>query len=157
MNKPLLLAVGALLLTGCAIQPSGITDSGLAPTGIAPGQTLYFVGPDGQLQPDFRDTDRLGTISEAVSLLLAGPGGSGLRTDIAPSSNTLATVRVEDTILVRVPLAPDELGTHGLDQIVCTAQSAHIQAGGSARTEVHVMLTLPNAASEQNRSCPLLR
>jgi hypothetical protein len=81
------LAALALLLAGCGVQPSGVDDVGQAPTGVAAGVTLYFVDADGRLQPQLRETDHLGTIAEAMALLLSGPG-AGLRTQIEQTEVT---------------------------------------------------------------------
>jgi hypothetical protein len=108
--KRLWWPAAVLLLTGCGIQPSGVSDAGQAPTGIAPGVTLYFIDSGGALRPELRKTGRLGTISAAMTLLLLGPGGSGLRTGISSTDQTLveATV-VGNTIQLRVPLAATEV------------------------------------------------
>lgn len=145
------------LLTGCAPGPSTVTDGGTAPTGVAPGVTLYFHDEQGELHPQLRETGRLGTISEAMSLLLAGPGNSGLRTGIEDVGPERMGVTVKsDRIELRTPLSVDEVTPVGIDQIVCTALGVHVQSGGSTRTEVRVGFTLPTPESEEHRSCPLI-
>lgn len=150
-----LLAV--LLAAGCGLRPTGPTDEGRAPTGVASGVTLYFIGGDGELRPDFRGTGRLGTVSDAVSLLITGPGrDSGLRTGIAPVSTTRVTVTTgPDVLTVLVPLAIDEVTPQGIDQIVCTALGVHVQSGGAQDTEVRVGFTTAGRESEELRTCPL--
>ncbi|WP_030158577.1 GerMN domain-containing protein [Glycomyces sp. NRRL B-16210] len=149
-------AAFALLLAGCGVQPSEVTDGGTAPTGVAPGVTLYFVDEQGALVPSERDTGRLGTIADALALLLTGPGDSDLRTEIPSGDVTRVTVTVgEDVVELRVPLAADEVTPLGTDQIVCTALAAHVQAGGSAEVKARVHFTLPEPDSDALRTCPL--
>ena len=157
--KGIWLAVVAVLLAGCGVQPSGVTDGGAAPTGVAPGVTLYFVDARGELAPQLRESDRLGTITEALALLLSGPGGSDLRTQLGPAGVT--RVRVDTApglIQLRVPLAAYEVTPLGIDQIVCTALGVHVQSGGSATTRVRVDLTTADTPeSDRERTCPLIR
>ncbi|WP_416983718.1 hypothetical protein [Streptomyces sp. T028] len=145
-----------VLLTGCGIQPSGVVEAGEPPTGVAPGATLYFVGADGDLEPRLRRTGRMGTISDAVSLLLTGPGGSGLRTEIAPVEITRVVVTTT-SVMIRlvVPLTIDEVTPRGIDQIVCTALGVHVQSGGSKETKVQVQFVQPTPESDKKRTCPL--
>lgn len=150
-------AAVALLVAGCGVQPTGVTDGGEAPTGVAHGVTLYFVDADGELRPQQRQTGSLGTISEALSLLLLGPGGSGLRTEIASTSTPRVGVTVEPEVIELVtPLTIDDVTPLGIDQIVCTALSTHVQGGGSRSTEVRVRFTLPTPESDEQRTCPLI-
>ncbi|GAB2506420.1 hypothetical protein [Nocardiopsis aegyptia] len=150
----LLLAMGAM---GCGSATSEVVGGGPAPTGVAPGVTLYFIDGQGDLRPQLRDTGRLGTIPEAMSLLLAGPGGSGLRTGIESSGTQRMTVTVkEDVIELMTPLSADEVSPAGIDQIVCTALATYVQSGGSPDTGVRVRLTLPTPESDEVRSCPVL-
>ncbi|WP_308258140.1 hypothetical protein [Pseudonocardia lacus] len=157
MRRAAWVCAVAALLAGCGVGPSGVLDGGAAPTGVAPGVTLYFVDADGRLHPQQRPTDRLGTVDGAVSLLLSGPGpGSGLRTEIAP----VVTERVEVTTapgLLRlvVPLAAAEVSPLGVDQIVCTALGVHVQGGGERGTRVQLGFTLPAPGSDEPRTCPL--
>ncbi|MZE75949.1 hypothetical protein [Streptomyces xinghaiensis] len=147
----------AVLLAGCAIQPSGVTRGGEAPTGVAPGVTLYFVDAHGQLRPQLRRTGRLGTVSEALALLLSGPGTSGLRTEIAPSATPRTVVTTTpDTIRLMMPLTIDDVTELGIHQIVCTALGVHVQSGGSRNTKVRVRFTLPTPESGERRTCPLI-
>jgi hypothetical protein len=151
------LAAAVLLLAGCGVEPSGVTDAGEAPTGVAPGVTLYFVDAQQHLQPQLRATGRLGTVSEAVALLLTGPGpDSDLHTEIAPDGPTRVVVTTAPGLVqLLVPLAADEVTPLGIDQIVCTALGVHVQAGGAAATRVQVGFTLPTPESDELRTCPL--
>jgi hypothetical protein len=152
------LAVAGLLLAGCGVQPSGVTGAGEAPTGVAPGVTLYFVNARNELQPQLRQTDRLGTISEALVLLLSGPGGSDLRTQLPSNATTRVVVTTtSDVIQLVVPLTIREVTPLGIEQIVCTALSVHVQAGGSRSMKVQVSFTQPTPESDRQRTCPLIR
>ena len=147
-----------LLLAGCGIQPSPVTDAGRAPTGVARGVTLYFVDERGELRPQLRDTGRLGTINEALTLLLWGPGvDSGLRTELPTEGGSVLVTTTPDVIELRVPLAVDEVTPLGIDQLVCTALGVHVQGGGSTTTTVRIRFTLPAPGSDRERRCPLIR
>ncbi|MBB4685369.1 hypothetical protein [Amycolatopsis jiangsuensis] len=148
----------ALLLTGCGVEPSGPEGRGEAPTGVAPGVTLYFVDVHRQLRPQLRETGQLGTIPEAVSLLLTGPGpdDSELHTEIA--GTTVTQVRMStapDLLRIGLPLTVQDVTARGIDQIVCTALGVQIQSGGSPATRVQVDFVQPTPASDQRRTCPL--
>lgn len=159
MNRPWSAAAVLLLLltiTGCGVQPSGVTHGGEPPTGLAPGVTLYFVDEHGQLQPNLRRTGRLGTIAEAISLLMTGPGQSDLRTEIALDVPPRAVVTTTpETIEIMVPLTVDDVTPRGIDQIVCTALGVHVQSGGSTDTTVRVHFVQPTPESDELRTCPL--
>ncbi|KAA5835045.1 hypothetical protein F1721_09600 [Saccharopolyspora hirsuta] len=156
--KRIWLVVAVLLLAGCGVQPSGVADGGEAPTGVAPGVTLYFVDDRGELRPALRQTERLGTISEALSLLLTGPGVSKLHTEIAQTGVTrVVVITTPGVIQLNVPLTIDEVTPRGIDQIVCTALGVHVQSGGSRSTEVQVRFVQPTPASDERRTCPLIR
>ncbi|GAA4865980.1 hypothetical protein [Saccharopolyspora rosea] len=156
--KRIWLVVGLALLAGCGVQPSGVTDGGEAPTGVAPGVTLYFVNARGELRPDLRRTERLGTISDSLSLLLLGPGASGLHTEIAPSEPPrVIVVTTPGVIRLGVPFTADEVTPLGIDQLVCTALGVHVQSGGSRRTRVQVSFVQPTPESDELRTCPLIR
>jgi hypothetical protein len=151
-------AVAALLLAGCGVQPSGVTGGGEAPSGVAPGVTLYFVGARGELRPQLRRTGHLGTIAEAMSLLLWGPHDPGLRTEIQPSGTTQVVVTTAPGVIqLMVPLSIHEVTPLGIDQIVCTALGVHVQGGGSRSTKVQVRFTLRTPESDKKRACPLIR
>ncbi|WP_150255646.1 hypothetical protein [Nocardiopsis deserti] len=150
-------AAAALLVAGCGVQPTGVTDGGEAPTGVAPGATLYFVDASGELRPQQRDTGGLGSISEALALLLAGPGGSGMRTEIEPVSVQRVGVVIEPGVIELVtPLTAEDVTPLGVDQIVCTALSTHVQSGGAQDTRVRVRFTMPTPQTEELRTCPLI-
>ncbi len=150
----------ALLLAGCGIQPSGVTDAGRAPTGLASGVTLYYVDAHSRLSPQFRKTDRLETISDAISLLLTGPGlDSPLRTEIAPVPAGIPRGTVTTApglIQLDVPFTIHDVTPLGIDQIVCTALAAYVQSGGPKSTKVQVEFTLPTPESSKRRTCPLI-
>ena len=147
-----------LVLAGCGVRPSGVTDGGEAPSGVAPGVTLYFVDARGELRPQLRRTDHLGSISEALAFLLSGPGDSGLRTRIRPGTTTQVVVTTAPGVIrLMVPLSLQEVTPLGIDQIVCTALGVHVQGGGSRSTKVQVHFTLHTPESAKRRTCPLIR
>lgn len=153
--------LGLGMLTGCSLEPSGIETGPQAPTGLAEGTVLYFLDADGELVAAERDTGRLGTISEAVSLLLTGPGpgSSGLSTGIRETSQTRVQVTVsEDVVTLRLPLASTEVSAPGTEQIACTALVAHAQAGDSADARARLIFTDTDLAVEDARlhGCPAM-
>jgi hypothetical protein len=149
--------IAALLLAGCGIEPTGVTGGGDAPTGVAPGMTLYFIGSDGALVPQQPVTGSLGTISDALSLLLASTGGPGRRTEIADVGVTRVFVVVTgDTIELRMPLADRDVTARGIDQIVCTAIAAHVQSGGAPDSTVRIIFTVAGPGADRDRTCPLI-
>ncbi|ONI83156.1 hypothetical protein ALI144C_16775 [Actinosynnema sp. ALI-1.44] len=157
MNR-IWLVLAAVLLVGCGVQPSGVTDGGEAPTGLAPGVTLYFVDADEQLTPEPRPSQRLGTIEDALSLLMSGTSNSPLHTEIRASSVPRVNVtRSPGLIQLDVPLSIYEVTPLGIDQIVCTALAVHVQSGGPRDTRVQVRFTLPTAESAKLRTCPLIK
>jgi hypothetical protein len=150
-------AAAVLLLAGCGIQPTGVTDAGQAPTGVAPGMILYFLGPHQELHPDLRETGRLGTIPDAMALLLLGPGDADLSTGIASTDVTRVEATVsETTIQLRLPLAANEVSRRGIEQIVCTALAQHVQSGGSAKATVRILFTISPSGSDRPRTCPVI-
>jgi hypothetical protein len=151
----LVLAVAAV--AGCGVQPSGVRDAGRAPTGVAPGVTLYFVDADGRLRPQLRAIGHLGTVTEALAWLLSSPGSDGLHTEIKASAvDRVVASTTPGVISLRVPLTSDDVTARGIDQIVCTALGAHVQAGGSARDRVQILFTVAPAASARLRTCPVI-
>lgn len=151
--------LGLSVLTGCSLEPSGVETGPRAPTGLAEGTVLYFLDSDGDLVAAERDTGRLGTISEAVSLLLTGPGpgSSGLSTGIRETSLTRVQVTVsEQVVTLRLPLASSEVSPDGVDQIACTALVAHAQAGASADARARLIFTdaEPEAEGGRLHGCP---
>ena len=154
--KRILAAVAVSLLVGCGVRPSEVTGGGEAPTGVAPGVTLYFVDADNELRPQLRATRHLGTISEAMALLLSGPGGSGLRTEIAPIDTKRVVVTTTPGVIhLMTPLTIRDVSALGIDQIVCTALGVHVQAGGSRNMRVQVRFTLDTPESDELRTCPI--
>ncbi|TQL67666.1 hypothetical protein FB381_1548 [Nocardioides albertanoniae] len=142
-------------LTACGAQDPGVETGAEAPTGLADGTPLYFVRDD-RLTLQVRETGRLGTIGDAVSLLLTGPGDSGLSTAIDEVGVTRTEVTVSSGVItLRLPLATSEVGPLGVDQLVCTAVAGHVQAGGSP--DIRVRLLFTDVASETGpaRTCPL--
>ncbi|WP_068799088.1 hypothetical protein [Pseudonocardia sp. HH130630-07] len=147
-----------LVLAGCGVTPAGVTDAGPAPTGVAPGPTVFFLGPAGELRGQVRPIGHLGTISDALALLLAGPGGSGLGTGIAPAGVQRAGVVLTPAgIDVRVPLTIGDVTPAGVDQIVCTALAVHVVGGGARDTTVRVDFVQPTPESDVRRRCPVIR
>lgn len=143
------------LLTACGAQTSEVETGADAPTGLAAGTSLYFLDGD-RLTLQVRKTGRLGTISDAVSLLLTGPGDSGLETGIEEVSMTRTEVTVTSgAITLRLPLATSEVEPLGVDQIVCTAAASHVQAGGSPDARVMLLFTDVAAETGPGRTCPL--
>jgi len=146
-----------LLLGGCGVQTSGVTPAGRAPTGVAPGVTLYFVDRDGRLRPQLRRTGRLGTIPEAMALLLTGVGDAPLRSEIAPAGPTrVVATTAPGLIRLMVPLTIDDVTPRGIDQLVCTALGVHVQRGGSTSTRVQIRFVQPTPQSRVRRTCPLI-
>ncbi|GAA3584312.1 hypothetical protein GCM10022222_81270 [Amycolatopsis ultiminotia] len=147
----------ALLLAGCGVEPSGPVVAGDAPTGLAPGVTLYFLDAQRHLRPQLRETGRLGTIPEAVSLLLTGPGPDAeLHTEIAAVSVTrIQLSTAPELIRLRLPLTVRDVTPSGIDQIVCTALGVHVQSGGSRTTRAQVVFVQSTPESEKRRTCPL--
>ena len=156
--RPLVVAL-MLMLAGCGVRPSEVTTMGDAPTGVARGVTLYFVDDAGRLTPQLRQTDQLGTIPEALALLLATqPGKDGLHTEISSTAGVTKVVVTSSPGLVqlRVPLADYEVTARGIDQIVCTALGVSVQRGEPRDTLVRVSFTLESAESGKDRSCPVI-
>ncbi|MEV4641826.1 hypothetical protein AB0J80_31225 [Actinoplanes sp. NPDC049548] len=155
-------ALPALLVlpaAGCGVEPSGVTDMRDAPTGLASGPTLYLVDDDGRLRAERRTADSLGTIPEAVSLLLSlskKPGDQIAIPDDGPT--TVFVNAAPDLIQLRVPLATYEVTALGIDQIVCTALGVWVQSGGSRTTQVQLEFTVadPETESDKRRTCPLI-
>lgn len=145
-----------LLLAGCGVQPSGVTGAGEAPTGVAPGVTLYFVDSSLRLQPQLRPTNHLGSVADAIPLLLSGTGESGLHSEIQNGGTTRVEVNTfPGLIQLRVPLSLREVSPLGIDQLVCTALGVFIQGGGDKTTKVQVEFTDATPESNRQRTCPL--
>ncbi|MGW4056948.1 hypothetical protein ACWEGE_01645 [Amycolatopsis sp. NPDC004747] len=151
-------ALVVLLLAGCGVPPAGITDAGEAPTGVAAGMTLYFLDAHNRLRPQLRPTGHLGTIADALALLLSGPAGDGLHTGIARQPVTQVVVTTAPGVIQLVtPLTIEDVTPPGIDQIVCTALGVHVQAGGTRTMQVQVRFVQPTPASDLRRTCPLIR
>ncbi|MFG1927316.1 hypothetical protein [Cryptosporangium sp. NPDC048952] len=156
MTRGVVAALVVLLLAGCGLRPSGVSDAGRPPTGVAPGVTLYFLDGNGALRPQLRGTGHLGTVSEALAWLLTGPGDSGLGTGITAGGTTQVVVTTQPGLVVlKVPLALYEVTPRGIDQIVCTAVGVTTQSEGSRATEVQVRFTIDTPESDVRRTCPL--
>jgi hypothetical protein len=146
------------LLAGCGVQPTGVTEAGRAPTGIAPGPTLYVVDAHGRLRPQPQQSinKNLGTIAEAMSLLLTVAKGDQLYTK--GGGPTVVFVNITPGVIhLTVPLARDEVTSLGIDQIVCTALGVWVQSGGPKTTWVQVEFIQPTPESAVLRACPLIR
>lgn len=153
------IAAVVLALAGCGVHPSGVTTAGEAPTGVAPGVTLYMVDDDGALQPQLRETGRLGTIPEALALLLdAAPRyDDGLHTEIRKQGVSRVIVHTEPGLIrLTLPLADYDVTPRGIDQIVCTALGVAVQHGEPVETRVRVSFTLSSPESVPERTCPLI-
>ena len=151
------LVASTALLAGCGVQPAGVSDAGQAPTGLGPGVTLYFVDAHERLWPQLRETGRLGTIPEAMSLLLNGPGADdpGVHTEIASAGTTQVGVTTAfDVLQLRVPVTADDVTPLGIDQFVCTALGLSTQSGAKT-VKAQVLFTQPTPESDQVRTCPL--
>jgi len=152
-----LAVLAALTLTGCDISPGPVEDGGHAPTGIAPGVTLYFADDAGTLEPQQRETGRLGTIAEALALLLTGPGDTELRTGLPLDTGTRVGVTLEEgAIQLTLPLAFDEVSPLGIDQLVCTALGVLVQSGGDPGTAVRLSFTIAPPGADEERTCPVI-
>jgi hypothetical protein len=146
--------VGVIMLSGCRIQPSDVEEGPEAPTGLAPGVTLYFLDEDERLVPQQRETGQLGSISDAIGLLLTGPGHSGLSTGIEETMVTRVGTSVRSEVVeLRLPLARDQVEDAGVDQIVCTVAAVHVQAGGSPAVQTQLRFT---DVVEEPALCPVL-
>lgn len=150
------MALG-LLFAGCGVQPTGVTDAGRAPTGVSPGVTLYFVDAAERLAPQRRGSE-LGTVSDALALLLASPApGPGLHTEIESEGVTrVGVTTTPGMIQLDLPLTAHEVTPLGIDQIVCTALGVSVQGGGSTATRVQVSFTEFTPQPNQPRTCPLI-
>ncbi|MFE0020291.1 hypothetical protein [Amycolatopsis sp. NPDC059021] len=159
-RRVLVAAVLLATLTACGVEPSGVLDGGKAPTGVAPGVTLYFVDTDGELVPNFRPTQRLSTVTDALNLLVASSGSpqnDGLHSAFAWQSALGRSPRVtesDELIRISLPLAKYEISALGVDQFVCTALGVHRQAGKPA---AKVVVTYTIGGDTEPLTCPVLR
>ncbi|WP_306362863.1 hypothetical protein [Nocardia sp. CC227C] len=132
-------AAAAALCTGCGITGSAVLEAGDAPTGIAPGVTLYFVGAGGDLVPQARPTGSLGGIPGALDLLSRIPNpGDGLYSEVpwSDSGPMSSVTEFDDRITIRMPVPRAELTDLAVSQIACTALGVHRQAGRPPATVV---------------------
>lgn len=127
------LLTAALLGGGCGIPGSEVLDGGDAPTGIAPGVTLYFLSSaNDSLVAQFRDTERLGTVAAALDLLSRSTEpGPGLYSALAwgDSQPRPLVTEFDNRISIRVPVPRNALDDRGVAQLACTALGVHRQAG----------------------------
>jgi hypothetical protein len=145
------------LLASCGVQPARVSGVGPAPTGISPSETLYFVDVHEHLRPQPRQTQRLGTISDALSLLLTGAGADPLHTEISYAGTTEVMVTTTASLIqLSLPLTVEDVTALGIDQIVCTTLGVHVQGGGSRGAKVQLIFVQPAPASDQQRTCPLI-
>lgn len=146
------------LATGCGVTPTGVRPAGQAPGGVAPGPTLYFIDDHEHLQPRLRPTEQLGTITEALSLLLAAsPSDSGLHSEISGLETARVLVTIGPGVIrLMVPLDARDVSPLGIDQIVCTALGVDVQRGGAKSTKVQVIFTQAAPESNTLRTCPLI-
>lgn len=161
----LTLVLALLVLAGCGVSSSGPTKAGRAPTGVARGVTLYFLDDHDQLRPDLLPIGRLGSVTDAIGWLLAGPEhGEGLHTGIDPTKVQRAAASFERGVIrLYVPVDISETTRLGIDQFVCTALAAYIQGGGSVETRVQVVFSYEprqvlrsELASRRLRRCPVI-
>ncbi|MFS0893538.1 hypothetical protein [Microbacterium sp. 179-I 3D3 NHS] len=147
-----------LLVTGCGIRPAEVSDAAQAPTGMADGPSLYFYDREGDLRPEVRDTGRLGTVSEALGLLLTGAGQADAYSTALPDVAVTRVVVVPEDGAIRLvlPLAFDEVTPRGIDQLVCTAIGVHVQSGGTPDTTVRLDFTQAPPGADADRSCPVI-
>jgi hypothetical protein len=150
------LAVAGMSLAGCGIEPTGVLSGGEAPTGVAPGPTLYFVDAQGQLRPSPVDSaGRLGSVTDAVDLLLriGDPSSEGLHSDLPAVTSLGPQVTVaHPNVTVNLPLARQEVGPRGVDQVVCTVLGVQRQSGDERATAVVVSFTI--GGRTEPRTCP---
>jgi len=156
--RRLIVLLGVLTLAGCGIQPSGVVDAGEAPTGLTAGPTLYFVDGSQHLVAQPRDGGRLGTIADAIALLLSGPGSAdNLHTEITAGAVTRTDVAIVPGVIeVRLPLTVGDVTELGIDQLVCTTLAVHIQSGGSRHVKVRLVFTLATPESDRLRTCSVI-
>ena len=154
-------ALATVLLTGaCGVGASGVEDGGEAPTGLAPGPTLYFVDSDGELQPDVWDgSRRLGTVQGAIQLLFAdvvptGPPGTNLRNEIPQSTTRTVVEDAGDYVTIYVPFPTKELSHAAVDQIICTT-AAVVAASGRDVADVTISVR-PTHGPVATRPCKAL-
>src|SRR5262249_44961307 len=102
---------------------------------------------------------QLGTISDALALLLLSPGpDSDLHNEITSEGVTRVGVTASpDLIQLQMPVTAREVTPLGIDQIVCTALGVQVQGGGSRSTKVQVWFTVFPPQPNPRRTCPLIK
>nr|WP_225953917.1 hypothetical protein [Kibdelosporangium phytohabitans] len=150
------MCAAGTLVAGCGIEPTGVFTDGDAPTGVAPGVTLFFLDQQGNLRPTVSETKRLGDVTQAVDLLLRLGDRNredGLRSDLPAVGSLGPQVTVSDTVVtLLLPLARREVGPRGVDQVVCTALGVHRQSGDTRVTGAVVSFT--DGTTIGPRTCP---
>lgn len=153
----IVLAVAALLLTGCGVRPSAPIDGGKAPTGVAAGTPVYYVNDSAELVVQRRGK-RLGNIGQAMKYLLTTRTPQpGLHSMVGTSQVTLAlpVTRTTGVITVRLPIDRRAVsGEIGMNQLVCTVLAVHQQSGGPAGTRARFIFT--HGPPSKPRHCPVL-
>ncbi|WP_069161038.1 hypothetical protein [Nocardia altamirensis] len=148
--------IAALALGGCGIDPSGVINGGKAPTGVAPGMSLYFLDEQNNLQPLLIYMSSLGTVAAAVDTLLRvdKPIKPGLHTDL-PKLDTFGpwTTKTDPTTIVihLNAFSGKEIGARGIDQIVCTALGVARQSGDAEATHAVVEFAFDTTGPQ---TCP---
>ncbi|MFJ3175631.1 hypothetical protein ACIPJK_33355 [Streptomyces roseus] len=131
------LLLGAVVLTGCGIKPTGVIESGAAGKVVVPGPgtkgTVYFVTADGRLFP-VPDRDQPSQSAAAILVkLLMGPDeearAAGLETRLPPldikkqGASAGTSMLSDDTIGVGLPFKVGTLSEVARRQLVCTIAS----------------------------------
>ncbi|MBF6330787.1 hypothetical protein [Nocardia transvalensis] len=152
-----MIPVSAVAVCGaCTIPTSGVLAAGNAPTGVAPGVTLYYFDAEGRPVPELRETGHLGTVAEALDLLLRSTPPPGLYSELpsgVAAPRPLVT-EFDDRITVHMPYTAAELTEPGVSQLVCTALGVHRQAGRGPATVV-LIPTIGDRIGP--RDCPVQR
>ncbi|MFE5538101.1 hypothetical protein [Streptomyces sp. NPDC056492] len=131
------LLLGAAVLTGCGIKPTGVIESGAAAKVVVPGPgtkgTVYFVTADGRLFP-VPDRDQPSQSPALILVkLLVGPNeaarAAGLETRLPPldikkqGASAGTKMLSDDTIGVGLPFKVGTLSEVARQQLVCTIAS----------------------------------
>ncbi|NIH88563.1 GerMN domain-containing protein [Amycolatopsis granulosa] len=127
-----------LVLAGCGVRPTRPVGAGEGPIGVAPGPILYFQRA-GATTPVLRQTGHLGTVREAVALLLAGPTPQEQDLDyytaigpVAASATSVGPVR-DGVVTVDFTMPLEYVGQEAKAQIACTVIAVNAQLGANAR------------------------
>jgi hypothetical protein len=144
-------------LSGCGVRPTGVLTAGRPAVGAARGPVLYFLSREGILRPTQREIGQLGTITNALQLLVAGPTeaerASGLVTAVPKLlvEAVSAEEPVGSVITIHLPTVPLTLPPVAVQQLVCTAVGAAAMAGADGKG---VLARLPGMGPQH---CPALR